>query len=163
MSLSCWGRTQEEASLNGRLVTSTRAPHSSGSARTLVALGWFGQSLEMPDKGPSNGWHLSASLSRPRRAVRLLGLHLRSNAALADREEIPLGSAVEEGPEAAQGKDQRSPVPGEPHTLAGTADSAQPASIGLGRVLQLRLHRCGRSSDRLSRDGTGPTFSLPAA
>jgi hypothetical protein len=112
---------------------------------------------------PDHPSHQDASLSRPRRAVRLPGLHLRADSALADREEIPLGSAVKEGPEKTQGEGQCPAVPGKPYALAGAAHPAQPTSVGLGRILQLWLHRSGRSSDRLSRDRTRPTVPLPAA
>src|ERR1700712_4678081 len=40
---------------------------------------------------PDDPSHQDAPLSRPRRAVRLLGLHLRSGSALADWEAIHLG------------------------------------------------------------------------
>ena len=83
--------------------------------------------------------HQDAPLSRPRRAVRLPGLHLRSGTALADRETIFVGPAFKEGSEEAQGKDQHPAVPGKPYALARAENSAQPTCVGVGRVLQLRL------------------------
>ena len=105
-----WGRSSPmpmTSSSSARVAPSRREP---GAGIALAG--------EARSDDPS---HQDAPLSRPRRAVRLPGLHLWSGTALADREAILVGPALEESPEEAQGEDQRPAVPGKSYALAGAA------------------------------------------
>src|SRR5687767_14641359 len=95
--------------------------------------------------------------------VRLPGLYLWTGAALADREAIHRGPALEEVSEEAQGEGQHPALPGQPDPLARAAGPAQPTSVRVDRVLQLRPDQPSLQCHPLARGGAGPPFSLPPA